>query len=78
MSIEKMELVNIAGLLKDLDNVLLKCCDSECFHIETTLHSIDAKRGFKILKEDNPYQNVLKKIYSLSNLLSYRPQKADF
>ena len=78
MSIEKMELVNIAGLLKDLDNVLLKCCDSECFHIETALHSIDAKRGFKVLKEDNPYQNVLKKIYSLSNLLSYRPQKADF
>ena len=39
MAIEKMELVNIAGLVKDLDSVLYKCCQSDCFHIELALHS---------------------------------------
>ena len=34
MAIEKMELVTIVGLMSELDTVLLKCCESGCFHME--------------------------------------------
>ena len=33
-SIEKMELVNIVGLLKYLDDTLIQCIRSGVFHIE--------------------------------------------
>lgn len=78
MSIEKMELVNIVGMLKDLDSTLLKCCESECFHVENSLHSSEIAKGFKILKEENPYQNVLKRLSSVANAISYHPKMADY
>lgn len=77
MSIEKMELVNVAGLLKDLDTVLLKCCQSECFHIENAGHNMDSKLGFKALSEDNPYSDTLKRLYSLSQSVKCKLQKVE-
>lgn len=78
MSIERMELVNVAGLLKDLDAVLLRCCQSECFHIEAASHDMDDSKGFKVLNEENPYKEVLKRLYSLSASVSYKPVKSDY
>lgn len=77
MSIEKMELVNIAGLMNDLDEVLLKCCESSCFHIEAPQHSSD-QNGFKALREENPYSEILKKVYSLTNSIGYNPKGCNF
>ena len=45
MSIEKMQLVNIAGKLKNLDAVIEKCIDSKCFHIESAVSDTD-NNGF--------------------------------
>lgn len=78
MAIEKMELVNIAGLVKDLDSVLLKCCQSECFHIERALHSTDNNKGLVELNEENPYMATLKKIISISSNLSINLGKQDY
>ncbi len=73
-----MELVNIAGTLKDLDEVLLRCCRSECFQIEPAGKCIDASSGFTVLNDENPYTDALKDIYSLMLSLSIKPHKTDF
>ena len=78
MSIEKMELVNVAGLLKDLDAVLLKCCQSECFHIEEASHDMDEDIGFIALDENNPYIETLKRLYSLSLSISHKLKSEDY
>ena len=66
MSIEKMELVNIAGLAKDLDTVLIKLSDCGCFHIESASKIAGKKSGFITLKEDNPYTPMLKQLSEIS------------
>lgn len=78
MSIEKMELVNVAGMIKDLDAVLLKCCQSECFHIEAASHDMDDDLGFISLNEENPYIETLKRLYSLSLSISYKLKSTDY
>lgn len=76
MSIERMELVNIAGLLPDLDEVLVKCCESGCFHMETASRAADAKSGFRTLSEENPYAEPLKRLYALARTV--RKLQADY
>lgn len=66
MSIEKMQLVNIAGLVKDLDAVLIRCSDSGCFHIESAGKIAGAGQGFSSLREDNPYLLPLKQLTELA------------
>lgn len=61
-----MELVNIAGLTKDLDTVLVKLIDCGCFHIESASRLAGKKNGFSALKEDNPYTPVLKQLSEIS------------
>ncbi|MEG0615043.1 MAG: V-type ATPase 116kDa subunit family protein, partial [Oscillospiraceae bacterium] len=78
MSIEKMELVNVVGLLKDLDSVLLKCCDSGQFHIESPDRASSTRNGFTILNEDNPYTDALKLIYSLSRPFGVHFKRTDY
>jgi V/A-type H+-transporting ATPase subunit I len=78
MSIERMELVNIAGLMKDLDEVLERCCQSQCFHIEAASHDMDDNNGFKALSEENPYTECLKRVYSVAQTVSYRPKGVDY
>lgn len=78
MAIEKMELVNIAGLIKDLDAVLLKCCQSKCFHMELATHSSENTIGLTTLNEDNPYTLSLKKATSLATNLSVKLGYTDY
>ena len=79
MAIEKMELVNIAGLVKDLDTVLLKCCESKCFHIEYAIHSTEHKNsGLETLNEENPYADILKKIVGLASNLEVKFESIDY
>ena len=61
-----MELVNIAGLTKDLDTVLIKLSDCGCFHIESASKIAGKKSGFITLKEDNPYTPLLKQLSEIS------------
>lgn len=66
MSIEKMQLVNIAGLVKDLDAALIRCSDSGCFHIESAGRLAGEKQGFSSLKEENPYTVTLKHLTGIA------------
>lgn len=68
MSIEKMELVNIVGRMKDLDQTLLKCMESGCFHIESSTKTLSSeqKQGFTKLTEQNPYTSLVKRIVSIN------------
>jgi len=66
MSIEKMQLVNIAGKLPVLDRVIEKCVESKCFHIESSAGSADSEStGFSLLHEENPYRETLEKLVGI-------------
>lgn len=69
MSIEKMSLVNIAGSLKSLDAALLRCCESELFHVEFASTGPKSS-GFHPINEENPYNIPLQTVIDVMNLLS--------
>lgn len=79
MAIEKMQLVNIAGLLSDLDTTLLKCCESGCFHMEAALSSGESSGGtLKMLNEKNPYTAIMKRMDALLSSLQIKPCQTDY
>ncbi|MBQ8967042.1 V-type ATPase 116kDa subunit family protein [Ruminococcus sp.] len=65
MAIEKMALVNIIGRFEDLDETLIRCCDSGCFHIEPAFKN-EANSTIKLLNEKNPFGVPLKEFASLA------------
>lgn len=77
MSIEKMELVNIAGLTGDLNAVLVKLSDCGCFHMESAASYLGKDKGYKSIKEDNPYTPVLKQLGELSARAHIKFESAD-
>lgn len=76
MSIEKMQLVNIVGMKKDLDKTLLKCCESNCFHIENANKTVSSAEGFAQLNEQNPYKEILKQLASIQSLTGMNYQQS--
>lgn len=70
MATEKMALVNIVGLMSELDDTLAGCCDSGCFHIENAVKSsAGAQNSMKMLNEKNPYDTPLKTFSALASAL---------
>lgn len=65
MAIEKMALVNIIGRFEDLDETLLRCCDSGCFHLEPAFKN-EQNSTVKLLNEKNPFGVPLKEFASLA------------
>ena len=65
MAIEKMALVNIIGRFEDLDETLMRCCDSGCFHIEPAFKN-EANSTVRLLNEKNPFGVPLKEFASLA------------
>lgn len=66
MSIEKMELVAMIGLMKYLDDTLQKCLECGNFHIEYASKVVsEPGQHFVPLQEENPYRNLLKKIVNI-------------
>lgn len=66
MSIEKMEFLSAAGLLKDLDRTLEKCVECKCFHIgDAVRESAGSESELSRLDEDNPYKELLKRIVAV-------------
>ena len=67
MSIEKMEFLSAAGLLKDLDRTLEKCVECKCFHIgDAVRESAGSESELSRLDEDNPYKELLKRIHPIA------------
>lgn len=80
MSIEKMEYINIVGLINRLDDTLKECLDSDYFHIEDASVLLNESDGeFKQLTETNPYKDLLKKLSSvnLGESFSFKETKFD-
>ena len=71
MSIEKMEYVNIAGITRELDNVLKKLSDCGCFHIEP-VSKLGVKESFSTPKEENPYAPILKLLGEIASAAGFK------
>lgn len=77
MATEKMALVNIAGIIDELDDTLEKCCESGCFHIEPAF-SEGSKSKLRMLGDKNPYAQPLKNLFQISTVLGIKLVKTDF
>lgn len=77
MAIEKMELVTIVGLMRELDSTLIKCCESGCFHMEPAFSSSENK-GLRLLNDKNPYQASLKELAGLANDMNIELVETDY
>ncbi|MDR0946306.1 MAG: ATPase [Ruminococcus sp.] len=74
-SIERMTLVNIAGMSRDIDATLRILGESGCFHIESASKISGKTRGFDASKELNPYLAPLKILQEIQSRydVSYTP-----
>ena len=78
MAIEKMALVNIAGVMDDLEETLEKCCESGCFHIEPAVSGGTLKGGLRLLGDKNPFAAPLKSFQSLASSMEINLEETDF
>lgn len=78
MAIEKMELVTIVGLIKELDSILIKCCESGCFHMEPAFVSVSDSHGLRLLDDKNPYDVPLKGLASIATSLEIKLKETDY
>lgn len=78
MSIEKMKLVTIVGLMKNLDRALGKCADSGCFHIADAVKEAASDGTFTRLEGENPYKAPLKRLISIDTGSEFTFEKAEF
>lgn len=78
MAIEKMALVRIEGALKRVNKTLIKCCESNCFHIITSSKGGDGGHGFRALKSKSPYAPILNRARALASGLGLELKKTDY
>ncbi|MCM1227039.1 MAG: ATPase [Clostridium sp.] len=78
MSIEKMKLVTIVGLMKNLDRALGKCADSGCFHITDAVKESASDGTFKRLDGENPYKLLLKRLVSVKTGSGFTFERSEF
>lgn len=79
MAIEKMALVQIEGALKKVNKTLMKCCESNCFHMISSSHnSSGEKSGFRTLKDKNVYAPLVKRAKALADGLGIKLVPAEY
>lgn len=66
MSIEKMSLVTLRGDKAYLDETLLLCESSGCFHPETASSLSEYSNMLSTMKEENPYNSIIKRIRKIA------------
>lgn len=73
MAVEKMSLISISGPIKKVNKTLVKCCESKCFHIESSYYSIAySSAHFKTLKDKNIYGHLIKRAINLAEGLEIK------
>ena len=78
MAIEKMALVRIEGALKRVNKTLIKCCESNCFHVITSSKSVDNGKGFRALKSKSPFAPIMNRARALADGLGITIKKVDY
>ena len=81
MAIERMSLVSIVGGIKKVNRTLMRCFESECFHIIESSHGSDistAGVGFKTLKDRNPYAPLVKRAAALAEGLEIKIEQKEY
>lgn len=78
MAIEKMALVHIEGALKRVNKTLIKCCESNCFHIINSSKGNDSGTGFRALKSKSPYAPIMNRARALADGLGIEIKKVDY
>lgn len=75
MSVAKMKVVSIIGMMSDLDETIKICGKSQVFQPEEASHFYSEMKGFTQLNEKNPYnisKQLLKDIFNSAGL-EYKP-----
>lgn len=68
MAVEKMALIAVSGPLKRVNKALVRCCETECFHIEPSYYTMTyGSAHFRTLKDKDIYGNLLKRASDLEN-----------
>lgn len=78
MAIEKMALVRIEGALKRVNKTLIKCCESNCFHVITSSKGGDSGKGFRALKSKSPFAPIMNRARALADGLGITIKKVDY
>ncbi len=80
MAIEKMALVRIEGTLKRVNKTLMKCCESNCFHIITSSKTNDREGdiGVRSLKTKNPFAPLVNRSRALAAGLGIEMKRVEY
>ncbi len=80
MAIEKMALVRIEGALKRVNKTLMKCCESNCFHIITSSKTTDREgdSGVRSLKTKNPFTPLVNRSKALAAGLGIEMKRVEY
>lgn len=79
MAIEKMALVHIEGNLKRVNKALVKCFESNCFHIIPPKSGAGDNEGrFKALKSKSPFAPIVNRARALADGLGIEIKRVDY
>lgn len=78
MAIEKMSLVHIEGALKRVNKTLMKCCESNCFHIITSKSGDKDGGAIRSLKSKSPFASLVNRSRALADGLGIEMKKVDY
>ena len=78
MAIEKMSLLSIEGNVKRINKTLLKCCQSNCFHMITGSRGAENEPASrKSLSTRSPFDELVKRAAALANGLGIEIKKVE-
>lgn len=79
MAIEKMALVHIEGNLRRVNKTLVKCFESNCFHIIPVKSGAgDSEGRFRALKSKSPFAPIVNRSRALADGLGIEIKRVDY
>lgn len=72
MAIEQLTLVNIDGPIREINRVLIKCCESGYFHINPPPNTSGLPLVAKSLRDKGVYDRMIKRCRSIADALGVR------
>ena len=72
MSVRKVKVINIIGLLSELDKVIKFCGDSESFHPDDAMSFYSNTQDFIPMSDKNPYSAPLQSLRSAADMAEWK------